>query len=115
MIQCSYGTLKVIYDIEPKDCNTYLVKCNGRTGICCAYFVPVSGDWNECCFLDGKGKKEISLDAYQDEYIESIFYSMSDNDSFEERDISKGEYYDIMSGMVEKADIDWQNLKKPTP
>ena len=112
VIQCSYGALKVIYDIAERDFNTYLVKCNGRTGICCAFYIPL-GDWSGCCFLDGRGKKEIFLDVFQDEYVDWTEYRMRDNDSFEERDISKGEYYDIMSGVVIKTDIDWQKLEKP--
>lgn len=115
VIQCCYGALKVILDMEERDFSTYLINDNGRTGICRAYYIQLA-DWNECCFLDGKGKTEIVLDVFQDEYAdwtESIFYSTWDNIGFEERDIGKGEYYDIMSGAVIKADADWQKLERP--
>lgn len=111
VIQCSYGALKVIYDIDGRF-NAYLIKYNGRTGICHDYGTQNGEDRNYYYFLDGKGKKEIALDEYMD-WTESYFYSASDSDSFEERDISKGEYYDIMSGMVEMMDIDWQELEVP--
>ena len=62
-------------------------------------------------------KREIFIDDWEryDESSEDFihFYGMSDSDCFEECDISKGEYYDIRSGMVEKVDIDWQALEGP--
>ena len=109
VIQCSYGVLKVIHDIQESDFNTYLVKYDGRTGICYEFYIPL-GDWRGCYFLDQKGKKAIFLDIFQDEYVDWTGYRMSDNDSFEERDISKGEYYDVMGRMVTRMDIDWHQL-----
>lgn len=113
VIQCSYGTLKVIHDIEESDFNTYLAKCNGRTGICYEPYIPL-GDWKGCYFLDKEGKKAIFLDISQDEYVGWTKYRMSDSDSFEECDISKGEYYDVMGRMVTRMDIDWQRLEEPS-
>ena len=117
VIQCSYGILKVIHDLDGR-CNAFLVKYNGRTGICHDWGIQSGEDRHYYYFLEEEGKTEIFIDDCEryDESSEDFkhFYSMSDNDSFEERDISKGEYYDIMSGMVEKADIDWQELAVPS-
>ena len=64
-------------------------KYNGRIGIC--------HDWE---------RYDESSEGFKH------FYSMNDTNSFEDCDISKGEYYDIMSGMVEKLDIDWYQLEE---
>ena len=116
VIQCSYGILKVIHDLDGR-CDAFLVKYNGRTGICHDWRIQNGEDSNYYYFLDEEGIKEIFIDDCQ-RYDESSedwkhFYGMSDSDSFEECDISKGEYYDIRSGMVEKVDIDWQKLEEP--
>ena len=116
VIQCSYGILKVIHDLDRR-CEAFLVKYNGRTGICCDYGIQNGEDRHYYYFLDEEGKREIFIDDWEryDESGEDLkhFYGMSDSDSFEECDICKGEYYDIRSGMVEKVDIDWQKLEEP--
>lgn len=112
VVQCSYGALKAIYDTD--EYGDYLIRCNGRIGICHAYSTRNGDDCNEYCFLDEQGKSEIFIDTCErydtsgDEY--KSFYSVFDNDSFDTRDISKGEYYDIMSGMTEIT-IDWQKME----
>lgn len=116
VIQCSYGILKVIHDLDGR-CNAFLIKYNGRTGICHDWGIQSGEDRHYYYFLDEEGKTEIFIDDCEryDESSEDFkhFYSMSDNDSFEECDISKGEYYDIMSGMVTRMDIDWYKLEEP--
>ena len=124
VIQCCYGTLKVIYDM-PRELdenygygNAYLVKCNGRMGIYCDCNTRRSDEeWNEYYFWDEKGKKEIVIykHAHFDTEIAdyTYSYSMKDIDCFESRAITKGEYYDIKGGMITKMDIDWQKLEDP--
>ena len=116
VIQCDYGILKVIHDLDGR-CDAFFVKCNGRTGICHDWGTQSSETRHYYYFLDEEGIKEIFIDDWE-RYDESSedwihFYGMSDSDCFEECDISKGEYYDIRSGMVEKVDIDWQKLEEP--
>ncbi|MBD5518540.1 MAG: hypothetical protein HDR07_08635 [Lachnospiraceae bacterium] len=66
VIQCSYGILKVIHDLNGR-CDAFLVKYNGRTGIC--------HDWER---YDGESEDF------------KHFYSMNDTGSFKDCDISKG-------------------------
>lgn len=117
VIQCCYGVLKVIHDIDGRVFDAYLVKCNGRMGIYRDCGIQNGEDRNFYYFLDDEGKKEILIedDERYDESDEDVkhFYSMNDSDSFEKRDITKGEYYDIMSGMVIKMDSDWYKLEEP--
>ena len=122
VVQCCYGTLKVIYDM-PRDSGesygeVYLVKRNGRMGIyrdC--YTKRSSEEWNEYYFWDEKGKKEIVI--YWDEHFDKEIadfihsYCMKDIDCFESRYITEGEYYDIKDGMITEMDIDWQKLEEP--
>lgn len=115
VIQCSYGILKVIHDLDGR-CDAFLVKYNGRTGICHDWGTQSGLERHYYYFLDEKGPKEIYIDD-EERYDKSNedfkhFYSMNDTDSFEDYDISKGEYYNIMSGMVEKLDIDWYQLEE---
>ena len=113
VIQCSYGALKVIFDLDG-GYDVYFVKYNGMTGICYDYSLETRGaERKYCYFLGGKGKKEIVLDIFHAESGESTFYSMNDNDSFESRDISAGEYYDIADKIVSANTIDWQRLEEP--
>ena len=116
VIQCSYGVLKVIHDLDGR-CDAFLIKYNGRTGICHNWGIQNGEARHYYYFLGEEGKKEIFIDDWEryDESSEDFihFYGMSDSDSFEECDICKGEYYDIMGGMVEKVDIDWQKLEEP--
>lgn len=115
VIQCSYGILKVIHDLDGR-CDAFLVKYNGRIGICHDWGIQNGEDRHYYYFLDEEGIKEILIDDWEhyDESSEDFkhFYSMNDTDSFENCDISKGEYYNIMSGMVEKLDIDWYQLEE---
>ena len=115
VIQCSYGILKVIHDLNGR-CDAFLVKYNGRTGICHDWGIQSGLERHYYYFLDEKGPKETYIDDCEryDESSEGFkhSYSMNDTDSFEDCDISKGEYYDIMSGMVEKLDINWYQLEE---
>lgn len=114
VIQCSYGVLKVIHATTGGPYKAYLIKYNGKIGIRWDYGINKGEEkYDVYYFLNGKGKKEISLEEYQDWWKEKIIYSAEDNDSFEERDIEKGEYYDIMSGIVKMTDIDWYKLEEP--
>lgn len=91
IIQSDHGILKVIGRTVGGNLGTYLIK------------------------YDGKGKKEISLVDSQDvqeDGTESRSYSISDNDSFEWRDISTGEYYDV-SGTIITLTVDWYPLEEP--
>ncbi len=115
VIQCSYGILKIIHNLDGR-CDAFLVKYNGRTGICHDWGTQSGLERHYYYLLDEEGPKEIYIDDLEryDEESEDFkhFYSMSDTDSFEDCDINKGEYYDIMSGMVEKLDIDWYQLEE---
>lgn len=112
VIQYSHGMLNEIFDIAANKSSVYLVKYNGRTGICQDYYVHMGEDRNYYYYLDGKEHRETYIDAYErlDETGENLeqFYCMNQYDGFEERSISKGEYYDIKSGMGTKVNIDWQ-------
>ena len=115
VIQCSYGILKVIHNLNGR-CDAFLVKYNGRTGICHDWGIQSGLKRHYYYFLDEEWPKDIYIDD-EERYDKSSedfkhFYSMNDTDSFEDCDISKGEYYDIMSGMVEKLDINWYQLEE---
>ncbi|MDE5931043.1 MAG: hypothetical protein K2H40_00965 [Lachnospiraceae bacterium] len=115
IIQSDHGILKVIGRTVGGNLGTYLVKYDGRTGICCNFGGHVGENEEIYYFYDGKGKKEISLRDYQDfqeDGTESRSYSISDNDSFESRDISTGEYYDV-SGTIVTITVDWHPLEEP--
>lgn len=115
VIQYSGGVLKVIQDAVGGNFGAYLVKYNGSMGVCCDFGGHVGGNEQNYYFFDGKGKKLINLGDYQDfleDGTESRSYSMSDNDSFEWRDISIGEYYDIDGAIVTDMEIDWQQLEE---
>ncbi|MDE6750337.1 MAG: hypothetical protein K2K21_14955, partial [Lachnospiraceae bacterium] len=116
VIQCNYGILSVICDAVGGNFGAYLVKYDGRMGVCCDFGGHVGGNEEYYYFFDGKGKKEITLGDYQcflEDGTESRGYLISDNDSFEKRDISKGEYYDIADKIVKEITIDWQKLEEP--
>ena len=110
VIQCSCNVLKVIYDDGGKFSN-YLIKYNGKTGICRSFSGYMSD--NTYYFFDENGNKSISLKGDLHSESEMSFFSC-ENESLGWHYISEGEYYDIMSGMVEKMDIDWQKLEIPS-
>ncbi|MDE7283955.1 MAG: hypothetical protein K2N85_10310 [Lachnospiraceae bacterium] len=110
VIQSDYGILKVIC-ITRGDWNSELVNFNGRAGVGC-FSGNGSGGWKEYYFFDGNAKKEIFLYENYDS-ADGTSYQMNDSDSFEERDISEGEYYDITDEMIIRIDIDWQKLEEP--
>ena len=122
VIQCSYGVLKVIHDIDRSVFDVYtvkcnLVKCNGRTGVCHDCDIANVEDMYFYYFLGDERKNGIFVED-DERYGESSkdlihFYSMNDIGSFKNRDITKGEYYDIMSGIVKMTDIDWYKLEDP--
>ncbi|MDE5598394.1 MAG: hypothetical protein K2J04_11240 [Lachnospiraceae bacterium] len=122
VIQCSYGTLKVIQDVSrdlgERYGEVYLVKRNGKTGIyrdCGA--VGNGAGWDEYYFWDKKGNSEIFIEEseYFDKSINEFTnsYSMTSIGCFDGRAITKGEYYDIKGGMMTEMDIDWQKLEEP--
>ena len=124
VIQCSYGTLKVLYDVSrdlgERYGEVYLVKHDERMGIYRDCGATRNGDeWDEYYFWDEKGKKEIFID--ESEYFDKSIgdytnsYCMMDDNCFEGRTISKGEYYDIKDGMITVIDVDWQRLEEPAP
>ena len=89
---------------------------DGRIGVCCNFGGHVGANEEFYYFFDGKGKKEITLGDYQrflEDGTESRGYCISDNDSFESRDISTGEDYDIADKIVSANTIDWQMLEEP--
>ncbi len=115
VIQSDYGILKVIFCAVGGNYGTYLVKYDGRIGVCCNFGGHVGANEEFYYFFDGKGKKEITLGDYQrflEDGTESRGYCISDNDSFESRDISTGEYYDIVDKIVSANTIDWQRLEE---
>lgn len=115
IIQSDHGILKVIGRTVGGNFGTYLVKYDGRTGVCCNFGGHVGANEEIYYFYDGKGKQEISLSDYQDfqeDGTESRSYSIRDNDSFESRDISTGEYDDV-SGMIIIITADWYPLEEP--
>ena len=120
VIQCNYGILSIIFNVVGDDYGTYLIKFinyNGRTGILCDIGGHVAANGDIYYFLDMNGKKEIYIDdfyALQVDGAENGLYNIHDNDSYEGRNISEGEYYDFTRGMISKIDIDWQKLQKPT-
>ncbi|MBD5494414.1 MAG: hypothetical protein HDR12_08605 [Lachnospiraceae bacterium] len=110
VIQSNYGVLKVIFSTVEYD-KSYLVKGNGRTGICVSFSGHMSTN-KAYYFLDENGKNNISLDVFWDS-DGKMYYRSYDNNCFEWHYISEGEYYDIMSGMAAKTDIDWYKLEEP--
>ena len=110
VIQCDYGILKVICNTRC-DWDSSLIKFNGRTGVGCYSSAGGAGAYRDLYFFDGNEKKEISL--YENWSSEDGTSYMYDSDSFEERDISEGEYYDITDMMFTEIDIDWQKLEEP--
>ena len=119
VIQCNYGALSIIFNDVGEDYGTYVIdyiKYNGRIGICCSIGGHVAANGDIYYFLDEDGKKEIHIGDYyalQEDGAEVGLHDMYDNDSYEYRDISEGEYYDFMCGMITKIDIDWQKLEEP--
>ncbi len=120
VIQCNYGVLSIIFNVVGEDYGTYVIeyiKYNGRTGICCSIGGHVAANGDIYYFLGEDGKKEIHIGDYyalQTDRAEDGLHDMYDNDSYERRDISEGEYYDFMCGMITEIDIDWQKLEKPS-
>ncbi|MDE7340356.1 MAG: hypothetical protein K2N80_07305 [Lachnospiraceae bacterium] len=115
IIQSDHGILKVIGRTVGGNYGTYLVKYDGRTGVCCDFGGHVGANEEIYYFYDGKGKQEISLSDYQDfqeDGTESRSYSIRDNDSFESRDISTGEYDDVSSTII-IITVDWYPLEEP--
>ncbi|MDE7283957.1 MAG: hypothetical protein K2N85_10320, partial [Lachnospiraceae bacterium] len=72
----------------------------------------------EYYFWDKKGNSEIFIEEseYFDKSISeyAYSYSMMSLDCFDGRTSTKGEYYDIKSGMMTKMDIDWHPLEEPS-
>ena len=116
VIQNDFGILKLICSATGGNYGTYLVQYDGRLGICCDFGGHVGANEKYYYFLDGKGKKEITLGDYQcflEDGTESRGYCISDSDSYESRDISTGEYYDITDKIVKGITIDWHPLEEP--
>ena len=112
VIQYSCGVLKVIWNGVGGKRGTYPMEYSGRTGICRDFF----DDSREYYFFDGKGKTKIILRDYtssQENREGDWSHHRYDTDSFEERDISVGEYYDITDKITKEINIDWQKLEKP--
>lgn len=110
VIQSNYGVLKVIFSTIEYD-KSYLVKGNGRTGICVSFSGHMSKN-KAYYFLDENGKNNISLDVYWDSDGKR-YYRSYDNNCFEWHYISEGEYYDMTEMMEAKTDIDWYKLEEP--
>ncbi|MCM1146167.1 MAG: hypothetical protein NC407_15835, partial [Lachnoclostridium sp.] len=110
IIQCEYGILKVIYSLDTSNWRGGIepVIWNGRTALKCAYH-GLSGDSVTYYFFDGRGKKEVCIRYPNQESANWI----DDNDSFEEREMSRGEYCDITDATITEIDIDWQKLEAP--
>ncbi|MCM1388621.1 MAG: hypothetical protein NC231_14940 [Bacillus sp. (in: Bacteria)] len=110
IIQCEYGILKVIYSLDTSNWRGGIepVIWNGRTALKCAYH-GLSGDSVIYYFFDGRGKKEVCISYLNQESANWI----DDNDSFEEREMSRGEYRDITDATITEIDIDWQKLEAP--
>ena len=120
VIQCDYGTLKVIQEAAGGTLGAHLVTYGEKIGICCVssgveyyrrdyYFLGEN-------FLNKKGQKFIALEEKQDynEDGEEIkTYCARDNISFDYRDISEGEYYDIADKIIWMPDsyIEWHRLE----
>lgn len=116
VIQNEHGILKVICSAVGGNYGVYLVKYHGRAAVCCNFGGHVGGNEEIYYFFDKKGKKEIVLNDYQnfeEDGTESRGYSMYDNDSFEYRDICRGEYENIMNGMLAEPEVCWQKLEEP--
>ena len=120
VIQCDYGTLKVIQEAAGGTLGAHLVTYGEKIGICCVssgveyyrrdyYFLGEN-------FLNKKGQKFIALEEQQDynEDGEEIkTYCARDNISFDYRDINEGEYYDIADKIIWMPDsyIEWHRLE----
>lgn len=120
VIQCVYGTLRVIQEAAGGILGVHLVMCGEKIGICCAgggagYYIQSYYFLGEN-FLNKNGQKFITLEEHQnhnEDGVEVKTYCARDNISFDYRDISEGEYYDIADKIIWIPDsyIDWQGLK----
>lgn len=119
IIQCEYDILKVIGRFNEQHITP--VMWNGRgMAIECRVDDGVDidiGVRETNYFFDGKGKNEVcSRYDYQESEgseTEEVHYWIKDNDSFEEREMSRGEYCDITDATITEIDIDWQKLEAP--
>ena len=120
VIQCVYGTLRVIQEAAGGIFGVHLIRYGEKIGICCegsgaGYYIRSYYFLGEN-FLNKNGQKVITLEERQDhneDGEESKTYCARDNISFEYRDISEGEYYDIAGKMIWIPDsyIEWYKLE----
>ena len=122
VIQCVYGTLRVIQEAVGGIFGTHLARYGEKIGICCEFggagYYRQEYYFLDENFLNKNGKKLITLEErkdYNEDGEEIRVYSARDNISFEYRDISEGEYYDIAGKMIWIPDsyIEWYTLEEP--
>ena len=120
VLQCDYGTLKVIQEAAGGTPGVHLVTYGEKNGICCEFsgvgFYRKDYYFLGENFLNKKGQKFIALEEQQDynEDGEEIkTYCARDNISFDYRDINEGEYYDIADKIIWMPDsyIEWHRLE----
>ena len=112
VIQSECGILKAIRYAMGDNFETYLVKCNEKTGICCYSDVYEDSHEEYFYFFENKMMFLGNYQNRQENGNDGKHYEMNSNDGFGRHDISMGEYYNV-SGAIIAATVDWYTLEEP--